>query len=155
MSEKRAILYEFGRYRLDASEHLLLRDDRPVPLSPKVFETLLVLIENGGHVLCKDELMKRLWPDSFVEESSLTQNISLLRKALGETDEQKFIETVPKCGYRFVAPVRVVNDWLSGSSNVTEAISQEYPANKIIGEVIEESENGDESNSDSQAHAAL
>ena len=155
MSEKRAILYEFGRYRLDASEHLLLCDERPIPLSPKVFETLLALVEHGGHVLCKDVLMKRLWPDSFVEESSLTQNISLLRKALGETDEQNFIETVPKCGYRFVAPIRVVNAEPADSSNAAEVIGCEYKANKMTVERLKESESGDESNSESQAHAAL
>ncbi len=105
---KKGLLYEFGPFRLEVSEHRLLRHQEIVSLSPKVFETLLVLVEQSGHVLEKDELMKRLWPDSFVEESSLTQNISLLRKALNENGEQQFIETVPKIGYRFIAPVEVV-----------------------------------------------
>src|SRR5215217_4218886 len=101
-------LYEFGPFRLDVSEHRLLHHQQIVPLGPKVFETLLVLLEHSGHVLQKNELMTTLWPDSFVEEGSLTQNISLLRKALSEAGEQQFIETVPKLGYRFVAPVKVV-----------------------------------------------
>jgi len=100
--------YEFGTFLLDVSEHRLLCRQEVVPLSPKVFETLLVLVENSGHVLEKDELMKRLWPDSFVEESSLTQNISLLRKALSQGGEQQFIETLPKLGYRFVVPVKEI-----------------------------------------------
>ena len=108
MDNKPGRLYEFGPFRLDVSEHRLLHDQEIVPLGPKVFETLLALIEHSGHVLHKNELMMRLWPDSFVEESSLTQNISLLRKALSEGGEQQFIETVPKLGYRFVAPVTVV-----------------------------------------------
>lgn len=101
-------VYEFGPFRLDVSERRLLHGQEIVPLGPKVFETLLVLIEHSGHVLEKNELMMRLWPDSFVEESSLTQNISLLRKALSQAGEQQFIETVPKLGYRFIAPVKVV-----------------------------------------------
>lgn len=108
MNNKAALTYEFGPFRLDVSEHRLLHGQQVVPLGPKVFETLLVLIQHSGHVLQKNELMVRLWPDSFVEESSLTQNISLLRKALSEAGEQQFIETVPKLGYRFVAPVKVV-----------------------------------------------
>ena len=101
--------YEFGRYRVDVVERLLLRDGQVVPLPPKIFETLLVLVENGGHLLEKDELIRRLWPDSFVEESSLSQNVFQLRKVLGEGNaEERYIETVPKRGYRFVAAVREV-----------------------------------------------
>src|SRR4029453_3799049 len=104
-SDKRS--YEFGSFRLEASEHILLRDGQIVPLSPKVFETLLVLVENSGHVVNKDELYKHVWPDVVVEETNLTKNISILRKVLGECDgEISFIETVPKRGYRFVAPVQ-------------------------------------------------
>jgi DNA-binding winged helix-turn-helix (wHTH) protein/TolB-like protein/Flp pilus assembly protein TadD len=110
-------LYEFGPFRLDVSEHRLLHRQEIVPLGPKVFQTLLVLIEHSGHVLQKNELMTTLWPDSFVEESSLTQNISLLRKALSEAGEQQFIETVPKLGYRFVAPVKVVDVSSNGDAD--------------------------------------
>ena len=99
-------LYDFGRFRLDAKERLLLHDREIVPLTPKAFDMLLALVENSGHLLEKNELMQRLWPDSFVEEGSLAQNISLLRKALGESESQKFIETVPRRGYRFVARVK-------------------------------------------------
>jgi len=103
-------LYEFGPFRLDAKERLLLRDREIVPLTPKAFDVLLALVENSGHLLEKDKLMQRLWPDSFVEEGSLAQNVSLLRKALGESDSQRFIETVPRRGYRFVAGVRELED---------------------------------------------
>jgi DNA-binding winged helix-turn-helix (wHTH) protein/Tfp pilus assembly protein PilF len=98
--------YEFGSFSLDAKERLLLRYGDIVPLSPKAFDMLLALVENSGHLLEKNELMQKLWPDTFVEEGSLAQNISLLRKALGESESQKFIETVPRRGYRFVASVR-------------------------------------------------
>ena len=104
-SDKRS--YEFGSFRLDAAEYVLLRDGKIVPLTPKVFETLLVLLENSGHVVGKDELYKQVWQDAFVEETNLTKNISILRKILSEGDSEKsFIETVPKRGYRFVVPVR-------------------------------------------------
>jgi DNA-binding winged helix-turn-helix (wHTH) protein/TolB-like protein/Flp pilus assembly protein TadD len=123
MSSNTGRLYEFGPFSLDVSEHRLLRSREVVPLSPKVFETLLVLVEQGGHVVEKGELMRRLWPDSFVEESSLTQNISLIRKALGEGGgEQQFIETVPKRGYRFVAPVRVLE---GGAAEEEEEVGKE------------------------------
>jgi len=96
--------YEFGRFRLKTAERILLRAGEPVPLTPKVFDILLTLVENGGQVVAKDDLMKRVWPNTFVEEGNLTQNISLLRKALGETaGGVQFIETVPRRGYRFVA----------------------------------------------------
>jgi DNA-binding winged helix-turn-helix (wHTH) protein/TolB-like protein len=111
MDEKESRLYEFDRFRLDASERILRRDIQEVPLTPKVFETLLLLVENSGRVVGKEELLKTIWPDSFVEESSLTQNISLLRKALEDgSDGRRFIETISKRGYRFIAPVRVVNN---------------------------------------------
>ncbi|MGI8566534.1 MAG: winged helix-turn-helix domain-containing protein, partial [Pyrinomonadaceae bacterium] len=105
-------LYEFGSFIVDAAEGLLLRDGQPIPLTPKAFETLIALVENSGHVLGKDELMRRVWPDSFVEENNLSQNISILRKALGEgaAGGQKYIETVPKRGYRFVAGVTELRD---------------------------------------------
>ena len=96
--------YEFGRFRLKIAERLLLREGEIVPLTPKVFDILVALVENGGQVVAKDDLMKRVWPNTFVEEGNLTQNISLLRKALGETPGGvQFIETVPRRGYRFVA----------------------------------------------------
>src|SRR5690348_1926489 len=99
--------YEFGPYRVDAVERRLLRGGAPVPLTPKAFETLLALVENAGRGLGKDELLQRVWPDTFVEEGSLTRNISVLRKVLGD-ENGEYIETVPKRGYRFVAPVREI-----------------------------------------------
>jgi Tol biopolymer transport system component/DNA-binding winged helix-turn-helix (wHTH) protein len=100
-------IYEFGAYRLDAAERLLLRDGEVVPLQPKVFDLLLTLVEHHGHLLGKDELMRLVWPDVIVEEANLATNISILRKALGENGQQ-FIETAPKRGYRFVAGVKEV-----------------------------------------------
>jgi DNA-binding winged helix-turn-helix (wHTH) protein/tetratricopeptide (TPR) repeat protein len=106
MSAETKVLYEFGNFRCDPREHLLLCDGKPVSLSPKSFEILVALIQNNGRLLTKDELMQQVWPDSFVEEANLTVNISALRKVLGETPGgQQYVETVPKRGYRFVAPV--------------------------------------------------
>src|SRR6266852_3429423 len=106
MSAEIKVLYEFGNFRCDPREHLLLCNGKPVSLSPKSFEILVALIQNNGRLLTKDELMQQVWPDSFVEEANLTVNISALRKVLGETPAgQQYIETVPKRGYRFVTPV--------------------------------------------------
>jgi DNA-binding winged helix-turn-helix (wHTH) protein/Flp pilus assembly protein TadD len=99
--------FEFGGFRLDARERLLLHQGETVSLTPKAFDMLVTLVENSGHLVEKSELMRKLWPDSFVEEGSLAQNVSLLRKALGENESEKFIETVPRRGYRFVANVVV------------------------------------------------
>ena len=98
--------YLFDGFRVDAQERLLFKEDREIPLTPKVFDTLLVLLENSGHVLTKKELMQQVWPDSFVEENNLAQNISILRKALGEGKEgEQYIQTVPKRDYRFLTDV--------------------------------------------------
>jgi len=104
MSQQESHSYEFGRFRLKTAERVLLREGELVPLTPKVFDILVTLVEHGGQVVAKDDLMKRVWPNTFVEEGNLTQNISLLRKALGESPGGvQFIETVPRRGYRFVA----------------------------------------------------
>lgn len=98
--------YEFGKYRIDAAERLLHRGDELISLPPKAIDTLLVLVVNAGRMVDKSELMKAVWPDTFVEEGALTRNISMLRKALGDSGDQAvYIETIPKRGYRFVAPV--------------------------------------------------
>ncbi len=94
-------LYEFGEFTLRPHERLLFRNGQPVSLTPKAFDTLLVLVENSGHVMTKEELLHRIWPHSTVEESTLAQNVSTLRKALGK----EFIQTIPKRGYRFTADV--------------------------------------------------
>lgn len=105
MKKKR--FFEFGEFQLDVRERSLLRNGDAVPLTPKAFDTLVILVENAGSLVEKDEMMRAVWPDSFVEEIGLARNISVLRKALGEdAGEQQFIETVPKRGYRFTAPVR-------------------------------------------------
>src|SRR5262245_15699306 len=110
MAKQGGEIYKFGRFSVDAGERLLFDGTDTIQLTPKVFDTLLLLIENGGHVLSKQEIMERVWEDSFVEENNLAQNISILRKALGEGDGTKFIETVPKRGYRFIAPVSLANE---------------------------------------------
>src|SRR5215471_9322268 len=111
MSLQTKHIYEFGLFRLDEAEHLLLRDGAAVPLTPKAFDLLLALVERHGHLLEKEELLKKVWPDTFVEEANLASNISLLRKALGDGENgHRYIETVPKRGYRFVAQVREVED---------------------------------------------
>src|SRR5262252_8243675 len=111
MNNRFSTLYEFGKFRLDAAEHLLLRDGKPIQLTPKAFQTLLVLVRNGGRLVEKDELMRQVWADAFVEEANLARNIWALRRALGDDeDEHRYIETVPKLGYRFIAPVRELSD---------------------------------------------
>jgi DNA-binding winged helix-turn-helix (wHTH) protein/TolB-like protein/Tfp pilus assembly protein PilF len=111
--------YEFGPYRLDTAERVLLRDGQPVPLTPKALQTLLVLVESSGRILDKDVLLSRVWPDTFVEEITLAQNVSTLRKMLG-VDQQgrQYIETVPRRGYRFVANV---SEWRDEGSNLVVA----------------------------------
>jgi DNA-binding winged helix-turn-helix (wHTH) protein/TolB-like protein/Tfp pilus assembly protein PilF len=108
--------YDFGRFRLKTAERILLREGELVPLTPKVFDILITLVENRGQVVAKDDLMKRVWPSTYVEEGNLTQNISLLRKALGESPGGiQFIETVPRRGYRFVADINEA--WDGGHLN--------------------------------------
>lgn len=100
-------VYEFGPFRLDVAERRLTRDGAPLPLAPKVFDTLVVLARGGGRLLGKDELMGELWPDTTVEEANLIVNISALRRVLGEGEGgARYIETVPKRGYRLAAQVR-------------------------------------------------
>src|SRR5262252_2497326 len=98
--------YSFGDFLLDPSERLLVRTGQPVSLTPKVLDALILLVENAGRLVEKDEFMKRLWPDSFVGDDALAQNISLLRKALSDNDGTlDCIATVPKRGYRFTLAV--------------------------------------------------
>lgn len=104
-----AQIYEFGGFRVDASKRLLLAcDGTPVPLTHKVFETLLHLVKHSGTALGKDELMRAIWPDTVVEENNLNQNVSILRRVLGDGGgERRYIATVPGYGYRFVAEVKL------------------------------------------------
>ena len=120
-------MYEFGKFRCDPREHLLLCGDKPVSLSPKSFEILVALIQSNGRLLTKEELMEQVWPDSFVEEANLTVNISALRKVLGEASGgQQYIETVPKRGYRFVAPV-TEQQQVDGKSGNLKQLANEGP----------------------------
>lgn len=106
MSKDNDRLYEFGRYRLDAGNRALLRDGQAVPLPPKAVELLAALVERNGQVVSKEQLMSLLWQDTIVEEANLTQNIFLLRKVFGDDgDGRKYIETIPRRGYRFAAEV--------------------------------------------------
>src|SRR5260370_13333211 len=153
MSKEPFNCYEFGPYRLDLHEGRLLRNGEPVPLTPKAFGTLVVLVQRSGHLVEKDELMKRLWPDNFVEESNLNQHVWTLRKALGENKAgNEYIETVPKRGYRFAAEVQefghegfelvaerrtlthiVTEDGVESSERSRERISESEARNLIAG----------------------
>jgi pimeloyl-ACP methyl ester carboxylesterase/DNA-binding winged helix-turn-helix (wHTH) protein len=127
-------IYSFDKFQMDADERLLFDGVKTIALAPKVFDTLLLLVENGGRVLSKERMLKEIWEDSFVEENNLAQNISYLRRILGETKDVKFIETVPKFGYRFIAPVRLVED-------TTETVTFERTQARIlIRETVEEDE---------------
>ena len=109
MSKEEKYFYEFGRFRLDPDKRRLMRDGEQVRLTPKVFDTLLILVESSNRTLEKDELMQLVWPDAAVEENNLNQNISTLRRVLGDTrDESRYIATIPGLGYRFVANVNSV-----------------------------------------------
>ena len=106
MSKENKHFYDFGPFRIDPEEKVLSRENEAIPLTPKSFDTLLILIRNSGRVVTKEDLMKALWPDSFVEEANLSQNIFILRKALGETaQDARYIATVPGRGYRFAEKV--------------------------------------------------
>jgi eukaryotic-like serine/threonine-protein kinase len=127
--------YEFGPFRIDITDRVLFRETAPVPLTPKAFDTLVVLVEAAGRILEKDDLMKRVWPDTIVEENNLTQNISALRKALGQSPAEKpYIETLPRRGYRFIATVR--ERW----EEVPELILRERTKSTVIVEEEEETE---------------
>ena len=106
MSNSSKHFYDFDRFRIDATERVLLSDGEIVTLTQKAFDVLLVLVERRGQIVSKEELMELVWPDTFVEEGNLSQNIYTLRKVLGQTnDGQDFIKTIPKRGYRFVSTV--------------------------------------------------
>ena len=101
--------YRFGKFTLDTDQRVLLRDGKPLPVTPKVFETLLILVENSGRIVEKEGLMSRLWPDTFVEDANLTFSIQQVRKALGDSARNPlYVETIPRRGYRFIADVEEV-----------------------------------------------
>jgi DNA-binding winged helix-turn-helix (wHTH) protein len=105
MADPQVAFYEFGDFRIDMQRYLLLREHEPVQLSPKALKTLLVLIQNRDRVVKKDELLNAIWPDCHVEESNLAQNVFVIRKALAESNDQRYILTIAGTGYRFIAPV--------------------------------------------------
>src|SRR5438270_2881513 len=109
MPGKATYIYEFGPFRLDPGERRLSREGQPITLRAKIFDTLCVLVEAHGRLVEKDDLIHRVWQDAVVEEGNLAHNISALRKILGEpATGQKYVETVPGRGYRFVAEVREI-----------------------------------------------
>ena len=124
--------FEFGNFLLDKNERVLFENGKPVSITPKTFQLLLVLIENHGRIVEKDELMKTVWADSFVEEGNLTYTMRLLRKALADDSQNpRFIETVPRRGYRFVASVREAVDEPVAENTVPSAISQPVEKNSF------------------------
>ncbi|MBC7932468.1 MAG: winged helix-turn-helix domain-containing protein, partial [Rubrivivax sp.] len=126
--------YEFGPFRLNASERLLLRGEENVHLTPKEFETLVALVRGGGRLMSKEELLKEIWPDTFVGEATLAQNIFTLRKALGEAEGGKpYIETVPRRGYKFASKVSERHEQ---ASSAADEGAVESPA--VAGTQIEE-----------------
>src|SRR5436190_18793297 len=126
MSQQLKRFYEFGPFRVDAANRLLLRDGEVVPLPPKAFDILLALVEDSGQVLQKEKLMQRVWPDSFVEEANLSNQIFTLRKALGENNGDKYIKTIPRRGYRFVAEVTEI------STEATDIVLAERTRSRVV-----------------------
>ena len=126
-------LFEFGPFTLDVAEQLLFASGEPVALTPKALQTLLLLVENSGRVLEKDELLRTIWPDTFVEEANLAVTISMVRKALGSNE---FIETVPRRGYRFCAPVTERTQEIPG------LVLRERTRSEVVIEEIDTSEPG-------------
>jgi Tol biopolymer transport system component/DNA-binding winged helix-turn-helix (wHTH) protein len=130
MHQSEKTVYSFGDFQLDPSDRLLLRRGEPVPLTPKVLDALLLLVENAGHLVEKDEFMKRLWPDSFVGDDALAQNISLLRKALADKNgAADWIVTVPKRGYRLA--IEVVEDRGQGDTGAPSIRRGDVPASQV------------------------
>jgi Tol biopolymer transport system component/DNA-binding winged helix-turn-helix (wHTH) protein len=129
VSEQNHYIYEFGHFRLDKRKRLLMRADEIVPLKPKAFDTLLVLVEGHGRIVEKDELMRRVWPDTAVEEGNLSFNISSLRKALGDDPRRhEYIVTIPGEGYQFVAGVRATFDELVMHERTKITVEEEEDA---------------------------
>lgn len=134
MSQRLAIpslnnkLYEFGNFSLDAQNRTLRRGEATVPLTPKAFDVLLVLVQNAGKTVSKDELIKAVWPDSFVEESNLTQTVFMVRKALDETADRRYVLTVQGRGYRFTAAVKLTTQPDAEPTTVSTSLRDLGPA---------------------------
>jgi DNA-binding winged helix-turn-helix (wHTH) protein len=126
--------YNFGSFRLDQVERMLLRNGVKVPLTltPKVFDILLTLVQNAGRLVTKEDLLQRVWPDTFVEEANLSVNVATIRKALAEGDgESEYIETLPKRGYRFVAKVIIERDQGTASMRKVNVSSHKQHRDKV------------------------
>jgi DNA-binding winged helix-turn-helix (wHTH) protein/tetratricopeptide (TPR) repeat protein len=148
MRDAEVPIYEFGEYRVDAGKLMLSRSGQPVPLTPKVFDTLLLLVKRSGEVLDKEALLRAVWPDTMVEENNLNQNISTLRRVFGESrGENRYIATVPGRGYRFMAEVRTISQRISGPAqpvrigvlpfeNIGAGDDREYLADGLTEETI-------------------
>ena len=109
-------LLEFGPDRVDTAERTLWREGKRIPLTPKAVDTLIVLVASGGRVVEKEDLIQKVWPDTYVTEANLTQNVSSLRKALGErANDHRYVVTVPGRGYSFVVPVTSLSSPMSGT----------------------------------------
>lgn len=129
MSLQTKAVFEFGAFRLNPAERLLLREKVPVQLPPKAFDALVVMVENHGRLLGKDELLRTVWPDAFVEESNLAQHISILRRTLRDGEEGfRYIETVPRHGYRFIAEVRELGGIALNTSALPDPPPGQQPA---------------------------
>ncbi len=121
-------IFAFGEFVLDCRERRLLRKGTPVALTGKAFDVLASLVRRAGHLATKDELLSDVWPNTFVDEVNLSVNISAVRKALGDGNGERFIETVPRRGYRFVAPVQMDTVLeLSGSPFTAGQYSRHLP----------------------------
>ena len=140
MSKKTNNLYIFGDFKLNIEERILYRNERVLTLAPKVFETLSVLIESGGKIISKEELMNEIWQDSYVEESNLTQNIYTLRQIFGK--KNKFIETVPRRGYRFTAEVKNIEKEIE-KNNYSEIVVSRKTTTTFLQEEIIEADDGE------------
>jgi TolB-like protein/DNA-binding winged helix-turn-helix (wHTH) protein len=127
-------LYTFGEFRLDPQKRMLRRGEEPIALTPKAFEVLVLLIQHSGEVVSKDELMKVVWPNSFVEESNLTQTVFMLRKALGETADQRYILTIQGRGYRFAAEVKDLSE--NGRAGTIPSASLRADSSLSSGQVL-------------------
>src|SRR5262245_30450254 len=121
MPHTNSLCYDFDSFQFDVDQRVLTRDGKAVPLTPKATDILILLLKSAGQLVEKDELMKEVWPNTFVEESNVSQNIFTLRRALGEAESGKsYIETVARRGYRFVADVTLAKAPSRGSRNLRE-----------------------------------
>jgi len=133
MVSKTRHFYEFGPFRVDPDHRQLLREKQPVPLQPKAFDILLVLVENSERVVLKDDLMRMVWPGTFVEETNLAQNISVLRRTLGEAvGENRYIVTLPGRGYRFAGTVRLVDEGQSAVKDEDTLVVERHTRSEVV-----------------------